>query len=364
MRKAKARVVVAMSGGVDSSLSAALLKEQGYECIGVTMHLWDNENYYDPNSRGCCSLITVEDARREAERLGIPYYVLNFKEIFKNTVIANFVDEYNRGRTPNPCVVCNKYLKFEALLQKARELDADYLATGHYARVRKNNCGGRYELLTGVDRTKDQSYALYNMSQDVLSRFLLPLGGFSKNAVRQMAAEYGLAVADKPDSQEICFIPDNDYRKFLTNVAKVAPARGWFVDRAGQRLGQHAGIQFYTVGQRKGLGLALGKPAFVTAIRPSANEVVIGYSDDVYAKTFVVSNLNWISIDELTQPLRATAKIRYSATAVPALLQPQSGNTVRVTFDTEQRAITPGQSAVFYENDVVIGGGIIEDVEE
>jgi len=364
MQKIKTRVVIAMSGGVDSSLAAALLKERGYDCIGVTMHLWDNENYFDPNNRGCCSLLTVEDARNEAERLDIPYYVLNFKELFKKTVIDNFIAEYNCGRTPNPCIVCNKYLKFEALLRKARELGADYLATGHYARVQKNSASGRYDLLAGVDDGKDQSYALYNMTQDALGSFLLPLGEYSKQDVRKMATTYGLAVADKPDSQEICFIPDNDYRRFLIQEAKIQPVPGWFVDSCGQRLGQHEGIQFYTVGQRKGLKLALGKPAFVIEIRAKENEIVVGYADAVYAKTFIVNQLNWIAIESMNQPLCAAVKIRYSATAQPALLQPLANGRVRVTFDTVQRAITPGQSAVFYDFDTVIGGGVIEQIEE
>ena len=358
----KPRVVIAMSGGVDSSLAAALLTERGYECIGVTMHLYENADKFHANDRGCCSLATVEDARLVANRFGIPYYVLNLKDVFKRTVIDNFVAEYERGRTPNPCIACNKYLKFEALMRKTRELGADYLATGHYARVARNAQSGRYELLKGLDTAKDQSYALYNMTQQVLSAFLLPIGEYHKSEVRTMAEQYNLEVAHKPDSQEICFIPDNDYRRFLREEAHITPRTGWFVDADGRKIARHAGIQYYTIGQRKGLNLALGKPAFVIDIRPDVNEVVIGYTDDVYATGCVVDSLNWIAYDTLNEEAKVQVKIRYSARPRDCRVTPQADGTVMVRFAQPERAVTPGQSAVFYDGDIVLGGGIIDKV--
>lgn len=363
MMGAKPRVVVAMSGGVDSSLTAALLVRQGYDVIGVTMQIWDPNAPDDPDHRGCCSLSAVGDARRVADILDIPYYVLNFRQLFNEKVVDYFLQEYARGRTPNPCIACNRYVKFAGLLHKARALGASYLATGHYARVGYDQQWGRYLLRKGVDQSKDQSYALYHLTQDILPYFLMPLGEFTKKETRRLARELGLPVAAKPDSQEICFIPNDDYGAFFQVHMPEALKPGRIVDTHGRILGRHRGLPLYTVGQRRGLGIAADKPVYVVALDPERNEVVVGYDEDVYGKELIADDLNFIAVDTLTAPLRVTAKIRYNAKEAAATVTPLQEGAVRVVFDTPQRAITPGQSVVFYDGDVVIGGGVIREAK-
>ncbi len=349
-----------MSGGVDSSVAASLLKEQGYEVIGVTMQIWQEK---DPDvieeNGGCCGLSAVEDARRVAWNLGIPYYVMNFRKEFKESVMDYFVDEYLHGRTPNPCIACNRYVKWEALLERSMEIGADYIATGHYARVMQLP-NGRYTIRNSVTAAKDQTYALYNLTQEQLSRTLMPVGDYTKDEIRQMAEELDLAVAKKKDSMEICFIPDNDYAGFIERTVDEVPGPGNFVDKYGNVLGQHKGITHYTVGQRKGLNLAMGHPVFVTEIRPETGEVVIGENEDVFSDRLICGNVNWMAVDGLHGEERTVlAKIRYSHKGAPCVIRELEDGRVECRFETPQRAITPGQAVVFYENDYVFGGGTI-----
>ncbi|MGI6092209.1 MAG: tRNA 2-thiouridine(34) synthase MnmA [Veillonellaceae bacterium] len=358
---AKPRVVVAMSGGVDSSLTAALLVRQGYDVIGITMQIWDNyEPQDDVDHRGCCSLSAVDDARRVAEKIGIPYYVLNFREMFQKTVVDYFIAEYSAGKTPNPCIACNRYVKFEGLLHRARELGAEYVATGHYAIIEYSKELGRYLLKKGIDNSKDQSYALYHLNQHTLKHFMMPLGTYHKTETRKMANELGLSVANKPDSQEICFVPNDDYKSFLAEKAPAALKPGKIVDTKGNVLGQHQGLPLYTIGQRKGLGIAASHPLYVVALDTQANTVVVGNGDEVFADELIAADLNFITVDQLTQPMIVSAKIRYSATPAQAEIIPIGNYQVRVKFEQPQRAITPGQSVVFYNDDIVVGGGIIQ----
>ena len=354
------KVVVGMSGGVDSSVAACLLKEQGYDVIGVTMQIWQEEDPADVEEiGGCCGLSAVDDARRVAWSLGIPYYVMNFRKEFKESVMDYFVDEYLHGHTPNPCIACNRYVKWEALLDRSMEIGADYIATGHYARVMQLP-NGRYTIQNSVTAAKDQTYALYNLTQEQLSRTLMPVGAYTKEEIRQIAEEHGLEVAKKKDSMEICFIPDNDYAGFIERNVENVPGPGNFVDKDGNVLGRHKGITHYTVGQRKGLNLAMGRPVFVTEIRPETDEVVIGDNEDVFSDRLICGNVNWMAVDGLHgEEKQVIAKIRYSHKGAPCVIRELEDGRVECRFETPQRAITPGQAVVFYENDYVFGGGTI-----
>ena len=354
-------VMLGMSGGVDSSAAAAVLLEQGYDVIGVTMQIWpDKSEERQKVEGGCCSLSAVDDARRVADLLGIPYYVLNFKDLFQQKVIDYFTHEYLKGRTPNPCIACNRFLKFDALLQKAVSMGLDYDATGHYARVGFDEASSRYLLKKSATAAKDQTYALYTMTQEQLSRTLFPIGDFTKDRVREMARDFGLPVASKPDSQEICFVEDNNYGRYISENTDADIKPGYFVDHDGNRLGMHKGIIHYTVGQRKGLGITFGKPMFVVAISPEDNTVVLGDESEVFLSVLAASDVNYISIADLKDEMRVTAKIRYSAKEAAAIIRPLPEGRVSVQFDEPQRAITPGQSVVFYDGDVIVGGGVIE----
>jgi len=356
----KNKVVVAMSGGVDSSVCAYLLKQQGYEVIGMTMQIWQDMPYETQlKEGGCCSIGAVYDARRVADKIGIPYYVINLKEYFNEKVIKYFVKEYLSGRTPNPCIACNRYLKFEELLRKAFDIDAFYLATGHYAKVEFDDSRKRYVLKKSIDSDKDQSYALYNLNQFQLEHTLFPLGYYTKKEIRKIAEEIGLSVADKPDSQEICFVNTN-YRDFINERAPGEINEGYFVDTKGNILGKHKGIPFYTIGQRRGLGISAGKPLYVIDIDVKNNTIILGEEKELYVKEFLAHKLNWVAIDGLYEELNVSAKIRYNFQEKPAVVMPYENDTVKIIFNEPQKAVTPGQAVVFYQDDVVIGGGIIK----
>ncbi len=346
-----------MSGGVDSSVAAYLMREAGFDCVGVQMKLFENEDAGLSRESACCSLESAEDARRVAFGLDMPFYVWNFSDEFRCEVIDRFAAAYAAGRTPNPCIDCNRYLKFGALLRRARTLGFDALATGHYARVEKS--GGQYLLKKAGDETKDQSYVLYMLSQAELSLLRLPLGELRKSETRQIAARQGFAVARKPDSQDLCFAPDGDYAAAAERALGRAFAPGDFVDAEGRVLGRHAGIGRYTLGQRRGLGISNEAPLYVCGIEPAENRVVLGGPEALLSRTLEANDFNWIAGRAPDGPLRARAKVRYRQPEQPATVTPTGPDSVRVVFDEAQRAITPGQIVVLYDGDIVLGGGTI-----
>jgi tRNA-specific 2-thiouridylase len=363
-------LAVAMSGGVDSSVVAAMMTRTGRKVAGFTMQLWNQRRLPEVQTEAatgrCCSLDDVYDARTVAQHLGIPFYVVNFEQRFEEQVVRPFIDEYLAGRTPIPCTLCNNYVKFDHFVEMAEGIGAEEIATGHYARIEHNDATGRHELKRGADPGKDQTYFLFGLTQQQLARTRFPLGHLQKAEVRQLAHEYGLTVASKNDSQEICFVPNGDYAAFIDAYFKeqgIAPAttKGHITDRDGRVLGEHAGVHQFTVGQRKGLGIAAGEPLYVIATEPATQTVIVGKGDDLLRDSCFANDVNWISIAALEEPVRAQVKIRNKHVAAPATLHP-TGDSARadVRFDTPQRAVTPGQAAVFYQGDVVLGGGWID----
>lgn len=350
------KALIAMSGGVDSSVAALRMKEQGYDCVGVTMKLYDNEDLGSPREATCCSADDIEDARSVAYRIGIPYYVVNYKDDFKAKVMEPFVDSYMKGCTPNPCIECNRHLKFEHLYRTAKELGCDVIVTGHYARITHED--GQYQLRRAADSAKDQSYVLYSLTQEQLAHTVFPLGELSKEQVRQAAQEYGFANSDKRDSQDICFIPDGDYKKFMEEKYGVHAGTGQFVSVTGEVLGEHQGYYGYTIGQRKGLGIAAKHPLYVVDIKPQENQVILGSNDDLFRTTLEAENFNWILNRDYEGEI-LQAKIRYRQQAQDAYIRRLENDRVQVTFTEPQRAITRGQAVVVYQKDIVIGGGTI-----
>ena len=365
-----------MSGGVDSSLAAFLLKEKGYQVVGISMKLWDFKEVggeSHPDGR-CCSLEALNDARAVCQMMGIPHYVVDMGDDFKKEVISNFVEEYIKGRTPNPCIICNTKIKWESLWRKAKSLGAKFISTGHYARILYDEKLKRFLLLKGVDPSRDQSYALWGLPQEDLSRTVLPLGELTKKQVRSLAKERGLKVAEREESQEICFVTNDDYPRFIKEWVdnkgqgsrgkgqgkKIQP--GSIFNLKGEKIGEHEGIPFYTIGQRRGLGVAVGKPLYVVRIDPDENAMYVGENEELFKSSFVVTNVNWIALDKLDKAIDCETKIRYQHIPQKGRIYPLTKDKVMVKFNQPERAITPGQSAVFYQGEVVLGGGIIDRV--
>lgn len=356
------RALIAMSGGVDSSVAAYLTQQEGFDCIGATMRLYDNAPDESCDSNTCCSLEDVEDARAVARRLGMPFYAFNFKADFKEKVIENFIRCYECGLTPNPCIECNRHLKFDHLLRRARELGCGWVVTGHYAQIRQDENTGRYILYKAADLSKDQSYVLYSLTQEQLAHTRFPLGGLSKQAARQIAEDQGFVNARKHDSQDICFVPDGDYAAFMERYTGKTYAPGKFLDLEGNVVGTHQGAVRYTLGQRKGLGLAMGAPVYVCAKDMEKNTVTVGPNEALFSSSLLADHWNWFPFPELTEPIRVSAKARYNQPPQPATVYPEENGTARVVFDAPQRALTPGQAVVLYDGDMVIGGGTITKV--
>ncbi|MGN1409982.1 MAG: tRNA 2-thiouridine(34) synthase MnmA [Eubacteriales bacterium] len=352
------KALIAMSGGVDSSLAAKLTKDLGFDCIGCTMKLYNNEDAGIERTRTCCSLNDVEDARSVAYKLGMPFYVFNFTDAFRDTVIRKFVESYEKGVTPNPCIDCNRYMKFDKLYERAKMLGCGYIVTGHYARIEEHD--GRFVLKKALDETKDQSYVLYSMTQEQLGSTMFPLGSMRKTEVRAMAKECGFYNADKPDSQDICFVPNGDYASVIELHTGKRPDEGNFVDKNGNILGRHKGVIHYTVGQRKGLGISAPEPLYVCKICPQDGNVVLGRNEELYSRETDAADFNWISGSVPQGEFRCKVKIRYRQTEQWAKITPTGEKTVHIAFDEPQRAITPGQAAVLYDGDIVLGGGTIQ----
>jgi tRNA-specific 2-thiouridylase len=357
----KKRVVVAMSGGVDSSVAAALLVERGYEVIGMMMRLWAEETLGDTcnTHNRCCTPEQMADARRIADKLGIPFYVLDTRDVFRSTIVEYFIEQHRQAFTPNPCIECNRHIRFHWLLENALALDADYLATGHYARVDRAP-SGEYRLRQGLDPAKDQSYVLSVMGQEQLARVLFPIGEYTKPEVRDIAARFGLPTASKKDSQDLCFLGDGDYRRFLVEFAPDTVKPGPIVLKNGEIIGEHTGLANYTIGQRKGLGVQSAEPLYVIALNPYRNALVVGPRDELGQQSLTAQRVNWVTSQPPSLPFRAAVKIRYKATPAPALVTPLDAGRIRVDFDEPLRDISPGQGAVIYDGDACLGGGIIE----
>lgn len=352
------KALIAMSGGVDSSVAALLIKENGYEAVGATMKLYDNDDIGESREKTCCSLDDIEDARAVCHRLSIPYYVFNFRDSFGEEVIERFISAYENGSTPNPCIDCNRYMKFDKLMRRMYELEMDYVVTGHYARIEFNESTKRFELKKAIDDTKDQSYVLWSLTQEQLSHTLFPLGSLRKDEVRRIAEEHGFVNAKKRDSQDICFVPNGKYAEFIESYTGKRYDEGDFVDKNGNVLGRHKGIIRYTIGQRKGLGLALPAPMYVCEKNLEQNKVILGFNNDLFSTELEADNVNLISVDKIEGKIRVCAKVRYNQKEQPATVE-QIGDKLRIVFDEPQRAICKGQSVVLYDGDTVVGGGII-----